>query len=204
MAYTIAGTYVAACNCKLVCPCPVDGPPTGANDQCTGAAVFAIRKGNLDDVDLGGVNFAFYNWFPSNLSSGNWKLGVVVDEGASDEQAQALERILSGQEGGPFGEFAPLIGDYLGMERAAVRFSNGDSGSGEVAGKTQFTFEPFRGLDGSPTIERNAMFGFAPEFRIGRASGTSNAFGLSFDANYGESAEFEFSTETEAATHPRA
>ena len=204
MAYTIAGTYVAACNCKLVCPCPVDGPPTGANDECIGSAVFAIRRGNLDDVDLSGVNFAFYNHFPSNLSAGNWKVGIVVDEGASDEQAQALERIVSGQEGGPFGEFAALVGDYLGMERAGVTFSDGDTGSGEVAGKTRFSFEGFRGLDGSPTTERNAMFGFAPEFRIGRASGQSNAFGLSFDASYGEMAEFEFSTEAEAATKPRA
>ena len=204
MAYTIAGTYVAACNCKLVCPCPVDGPPTGANDQCTGMLVFATREGNLDDVDLSGVNFALYNFFPSNLTGGNWKVGIVVDEGASEEQAQAVERILSGQEGGPFGDFAPMIGEYLGMERAAVTFSDGDAPAGEVAGKTKFTFEPFRGLDGSPTTERNAMFGFAPEFRIGRASGQSNAFGLSFDANYGELAEFEFSTEAEAATKPRA
>jgi hypothetical protein len=204
MAYTIAGTYVASCNCKLICPCPVDGPPTGADDQCTGAAVFTIREGNLDDVDLSGVNFGFYNLFPSNLSAGNWKVGIVVDEGASDEQARALEQILSGQAGGPFGEFAPLFGEYLGMERASVTFSDGDAPSGEVAGKTSITFEPFRGLDGSPTTEKNAMFGFAPEFGIGRTSGQSNAFGLSFDANYGELADYMFSTEAEATTHPRA
>jgi hypothetical protein len=203
MAYTIAGTYLAACNCRLVCPCPVDGTPTGPNDQCIGAGVFSIRQGNLDDVDLGGVNFAFYNMFPSNLSAGNWKLGVVVDEGASDEQAQAVEKILSGQEGGPFAEFAPLIGDFAGVERASVSLSDGDAASAEVAGKSQFTFEPARGVDGSPTTTKNAMFGFAPEFAIGRASGKSNAFGLSFDASYGEMAEYEFSSEAEAEVRGR-
>jgi hypothetical protein len=48
-------------------------------------------------------------------------VSLVVDEGASNEQAQAIERIDSGQEGRPFGDFVPLIGEYLGMERAPVR-----------------------------------------------------------------------------------
>src|SRR2546423_467907 len=42
MGYTISGTYVAACDCRLLCPCPVDGTPTGPNDQCHGAAAFGI------------------------------------------------------------------------------------------------------------------------------------------------------------------
>jgi hypothetical protein len=204
MAYTIAGTYVAACNCRLLCPCPVDGTPTGPNDECMGSIVFSIRQGSLDDVDLGGVNFVLYNFFPSNLTAGNWKAGIVVDEGASDDQAQAVERIVSGEEGGPFAEFAPLIGDYLGMERAGVSFSDGDSPSAEVAGRTQFNFEPSRGVDGSPTTSKNAMFGFAPEFTIGRASGQSNSFGLSFEASYGESSDFTFSSEGDAEVRARA
>jgi hypothetical protein len=48
------------------------------------------------------------------------------------------------------------------------------------------------------------MFGFAPEVRLGRTSGRSNAFGLSFDPNYGEVADFVYSTEAEATTRGRA
>ena len=65
MAYRIAGTYVAACDCAGLCPCPVDGQPTGEGGECRGALVFGIKDGSLDDVDLGGVNFALYNWNPS-------------------------------------------------------------------------------------------------------------------------------------------
>ena len=201
MAYRIAGTYVAACNCTGLCPCPVDGPPTGDNGECRGALVFGIKDGNLDDTDLGGVNFALYNWFPSNLTAGNWKVGIVVDEGASDEQAQAVEQIVSGDAGGPFGEFKPLIGEYVGMERASVDVTDT---SISVAGKTDITFEPYTGPDGSPTTVKAAMFGFAPEYKIGKASGNSDAFGLPFDAKYGESADFEFSTEMAGELHPRA
>jgi len=201
MAYTIKGTYVAACDCAGICPCPVDGVPTGDNNECRGALVFGIKDGSLDDVDLGGVNLALYNYFPSNLTSGNWKVGIVVDDGASDEQAQAVEKIISGEEGGPFGEFRPLIGEYVGMERASISIS-GDKVS--VAGKTDITFEAYTGPDGSPTTVKGAMFGFAPEFTIGKSTGKSDAFGLAFDARYGESAEFEFSSEAVGEIHPRA
>ena len=42
----------------------------------------------------------------------------------------------------------------------------------------------------------NAVFGFAPSFEIGAASGQLQAFGHSFEASYGEAADFEYSSET--------
>jgi hypothetical protein len=205
MAYTIKGTYAAVCDCSLLCPCPVDGPPTGEGDQCHGLLVFDIREGNLNGTDLSGVAFALYNHFPSNLTSGNWTVGTVVDEGASDDQAQAIERIVSGQEGGPFGEFVPLIGENEGMKRGAVRLSDGDTPSGSVAGVGDFGVDFVRGPDGSPTTVSNAMFGFAPTFKVGKGSGRFSVFGSSHEARYAEGAEFEFSTAMpEGAIHPRA
>jgi hypothetical protein len=190
----MSGTYLAACNCELLCPCPVDGPPTAPGGACHGLAVFQVRDGNLDDTDLSGTTFAFVNEFPSNLTAGNWKFGAVVDESASDEQAQAIERILHGDEGGPFGEFAQLTDQWLGVERASVSLSNGDRPSAN-AGDASVSFEPLDGPAGGHTTVKNAMFGFAPEFRVGHGSGSSNLFGLDFDGQYGETADFEFSSE---------
>jgi hypothetical protein len=50
------------------------------------------------------------------------------------------------------------------------------------------------------------MFGFAPEYRIGRSTTRSNAFGLSFDVSgsYGETADYEFSTAEVGEVHARA
>ena len=200
MAYRIAGTYIAGCSCAHLCPCPVDEQPTGPDGTCTGALVFGINDGRLGDTDLSGTAFALYNFFGSNLTAGNWKVGIVIDEKASDEQADAIQRIVGGDEGGPFGDFKGFIGEMLGVERGPVSASD-DRAS--VGGKTDISFEPFKGADGSPTMTKNAMFGFAPEFQIGKASGSSNAFGLSFDARYGEKADFEFSSE-EQDVHIRA
>jgi hypothetical protein len=191
MAYRIAGTYVAACNCELLCACPVDGPPTGEGGECRGVAVFSIREGNLDGTDLSGVNVALWNYFPSNISSGNWTVGIVVDESASDEQARAAERIISGQEGGAFAEFAPLMGQYQGMERGRVSLSDS---SISVGGRGDARFEALTGPDGSETTVSNAMFGFAPVFKVGKTSGRIRA-DREVDAKYGESADFEYSSE---------
>lgn len=196
MGWRISGTFVASCSCNVMCACPVDGPPTGPDGQCRGVNVFHIADGNLDDTDLSGVNVGLVNHFPSNLTSGNWKLGIVVDDGASDEQANALERIFKGDEGGAFGEFAALTDEWLGMERAAVSFSDGDTPSGSI-GESSWTFEPMPGPEGSgaQTTVRNAAFGFAEEYRIGRAPGKMSALGVEFDAIYGETADYEFASE---------
>jgi hypothetical protein len=203
MAYRIAGTYVAVCNCNGICPCPVDGRPATENGECLGSLVFDIKEGNLDGTDLSGTTAGLYNHFPSNLTAGNWTVGLVIDA-ASDDQARALEAIFKGEEGGPFGEFAGLISTVAGVERGKITVTGGDKPSASIEGKTDFSFEPFTGGDGSPTTVSNAMFGFAPTYKIGKGSGHSEAFGLSFDARYGESADFEFSTEMAGEVHPRA
>jgi hypothetical protein len=195
VSWEMSGTYVGNCTCQLICPCPVDGTPTGADGECRGLNVFHIAKGNLDDTDLSGVDFAFLNWFPTHLTAGGWKVGAVVDEGASDPQVSALETILRGQAGGPFGDLAGLYGEWLGLERASVTFTDGEKPSGAVAGKAQFTFEPLPGPDGGVTTVKNAMYGFAPEFRIGKGPGHTDLFGLDFDGVYGETSDFVFASE---------
>jgi hypothetical protein len=174
----------------------VDGPPTSDDGRCHGIAVFQIADGNLDDTDLSGVNLGLVNLFPSNLTSGNWKLGIFVDENASDEQANALERIVQGEEGGVFEQFAALTDEWLGMERGAVTFSDGDQPTASIGDSTT-TFEPLTGAEGSgtQTTVHNAAFGFAEEFRVGHAPGKVSVFGMDFETIYGESADYEFSSE---------
>ena len=196
MAWKISGTYVANCSCNLICPCPVDGPPTSEDGQCRGHLVFQIANGNLNDTDLSGTSVALVNHFPSNLTAGGWKLGIVVDEGASDEQANALETIFKGDDGGPFADFAGLTDEWLGMERAEVSISDGDTPSAKI-GDSSTTFEPLPGPEGSnsQTTVSDAMFGFAQEYRIGRAPGKMSNHGIEFEGIYGETADYEFASE---------
>jgi hypothetical protein len=149
-------------------------------------------------VDLSGTKIGLINIFPSNLSAGNWTVGVVVNDDASDEQLDAIDKIMRGQEGGPFEMFASLYGNYLGTERGEVTFSDGDTPSFSIRGNS-FTFQPVAGPEGTntQTTVKNAPFGFAPEFRVGKTSGKSDVFDIEFDAVYAETAAYEFASEME-------
>ncbi|WPU10341.1 DUF1326 domain-containing protein [Pseudarthrobacter oxydans] len=173
----------------------MDGVPTGPGGECRNLNVFHIATGSHDATDLSGVDFAFVALFPTNLTGGGWKVGAVVDQSASDDQVSALETILRGQAGGPFGDFAGLYGEWLGLERATVTFTDGERPSGSVSDKAQFTFEPLPGPDGGATTMKNAMYGFAPEFRIGKGPGHVDLFGIDFDGVYGETSDFTFASE---------
>src|ERR687896_678852 len=105
MSYRLNGTYITNCNCRGICPCPMDITPTGENDECIGLVLWHIVDGECNGVSLSDLNFVWYNVFPSNILAGNWKTVFVIDESASDEQAEALERILNGTEGGFFEPF---------------------------------------------------------------------------------------------------
>jgi Protein of unknown function (DUF1326) len=54
------------------------------------------------------------------MTDGSWRLGVFIDDKASDEQAEKLLGVFSGQVGGPMEGLAPLIGENLGGERGPI------------------------------------------------------------------------------------
>jgi hypothetical protein len=193
MGFQLKGTYVGHCDCTQICPCAVDEKPTGHDGQCHGLLVMNIDNGSLEDTDLSGTKAVLSYNAPGKISDGRLRLGLVVDNAASDEQVAALERIFSGQAGGMFEAFAGLTEKWLGAERAAIGFSDGEEPSATV-GDIQVNFTAFRGEDGNVTTARNAPFGFAPEFTLGKSSGRSGVLGESFDANSGETAKFEWTS----------
>lgn len=193
MAWRIKGRYVTNCNCRLVCPCPMDGRPTGPNDECRGVVVFQVETGNLDDTSLSGVTVAFYNLFPSNLMAGNWKVQLIIDAKAADEQAKAIERIFTGQEGGFFADFVSLVGEVRETERARITMTTGAKPSATIGKRSTVGFEPFAGPDGTTTTVKNPPIGFAAEYMIGNGFGASDGPFGDFEHVYGETAEFELS-----------
>lgn len=193
MAYSIKGEYVTTCTCQLICPCGVDGPPTGKDGKCRGVFVLHITDGNANGTDVSGIDVAMVYILPGNVTSGNWIAGLVFDPGTPEDKVAALEKILKGEDGGPFGDFAPLIAEFRASERAALTYKPGKEPSATI-GKRTVGFSPLLGGDGKPTVVRNAMFGFAPEYEIGKGSGTVEAAGISFESVYGEHAQFEYAS----------
>jgi hypothetical protein len=102
------GQYLKNCSCVPGCPCDTHGFP-GPNEFCEGVVGMNVEEGEFDGTDLGGTRWAVVVHWPKALHEGNGTAEVFVDDGASDEQRQALGQILSGEAGGPFFEIIKAI-----------------------------------------------------------------------------------------------
>src|SRR6059058_5776651 len=120
------------------------------HERCRVTLVFNVKGGEIDGVDVSGLTVAAVADTPKVMTDGNWRLGVVIDDQASDEQAEKLGAVFSGQLGGPMEGLAPLLGEMLGVERVAMEFSSenghhkltvGDKGQVEVEDVIPFGVE---------------------------------------------------------------
>src|SRR5215831_2475071 len=112
MAWQMEGDYFETCSCDYVCPCILTnmaGTPT--KGYCNFAMVFNVAKGNSDGVNLDGLLFAVIGHAPEIMGKGNWSVGLIVDDRASQPQKQAIVTIASGQAGGPPALLTAVVGN---------------------------------------------------------------------------------------------
>ena len=124
MAWKLDGRYFENCSCEVPCPCTVSLDLGADYDRCNAFLVFQIESGEIEGVDVSGLTVAAVADTPKVMSEGNWRLGVLMDENASDEQAGKLGAVFGGQLGGPMGALAPLIGENLGMEKVPMELAH--------------------------------------------------------------------------------
>src|SRR5262252_9064673 len=121
--WNISGKYAETCSCDFVCPCIVGQmavrPTKGS---CTFAMAMQVERGAFGGVSLDGLAFIVVGMTPEEMGKGNWSVGLVIDERASAEQRDAITAIASGAAGGPMAPLSGLIGKFLGVEQAPIRF----------------------------------------------------------------------------------
>jgi len=120
MSWSLRGSYVETCSCELMCPCNLSLDHGATYDFCRVTLVFNIREGEIEGTDISGLKVAAIADTPKVMTEGNWRLGVFVDDQATNEQAEKLVQVFSGQLGGPMAALAPLVGEMLGVERARI------------------------------------------------------------------------------------
>ena len=200
MSWSITGRYFENCTCEVVCPCTASLSLGADYDRCQVILVFHVDSGQVDGVDVGGLTIAAVADTPKVMTDGDWRLGLLVDDAASDEQAGKLGEVFSGALGGPMAGLAPLVGEMLGVERVPMTFESaggqhhlrlGDLGEIALEDVVPFgieTGEPVRltgvfhpvGSDlaiGKAGASQLSVFGLAPDL-VGKA-GFSAAFAWS-------------------------
>ena len=197
MSWSIKGAYVETCSCELMCPCNTSLDHGATYDYCRVTLVFDIREGEIEGTDVSGLRVAAIADTPKVMTEGNWRLGVFVDDRASDEQADKLVGVFGGQMGGPMAGLAPLVGEMLGVERATIDVTHdGLKHSVKVGDEIDFEIEdivPF-GVETGQPVRFNGMFHpVASDLTMAEATRSQiNAFGIEYEGKTGLSTS-EFS-----------
>ena len=196
MSWNLKGSYAETCSCELMCPCNLSFDHGATYDFCRATLAFDIRAGEVDGTDVGGRKVVAIIDTPKVMTDGNWKLGMYVDDGASDEQFDKLTKVFSGQLGGPMAALAPLVGTVVGVERAAIEMGgDGLRHSVRVGDAIDFEVEdvvPFGKENGEP-VRFDGMFHPAGAHLTMAEARRSHidAFGIRYEGKTGlSSAEF--------------
>lgn len=198
MAWNLTGSYVETCSCELMCPCNLSFDHGATYDFCRVTLAFSIRQGTIEGASIDGRKVVMIADTPKVMTEGNWRVGVFIDDGASEEQFDRLARVFGGQLGGPMGALTPLIGEMLGVERASIdvdddglrhRVRVGDSVDFEIQDIVPFgieTGEPIRFSGMFHPVGSDLTMAEAKRSRI-------NAFGIQYEGKTGLSkAEFSW------------
>jgi hypothetical protein len=185
MPWKLEGQYFENCSCDVPCPCTVSLDLGADRDRCNAFLAFQVESGEVDGVDVSGLTVVAIADTPKVMSEGNWRLGVLIDDGASDEQADKLGAVFGGQLGGPMEALGPLVTEPLGVERVALEVSHqngthrikvGDDGEVEVQEIVSFGKE-----DGVPARLTGVFHPAGADLTIAKATKSHvSAFGIDF------------------------
>jgi hypothetical protein len=160
MAWRLDGTYFESCSCDAVCPCTWSALTAKATlDRCRALLAYHVESGEINGVDVSGLTFALFLDTPPVMSEGNWRVGVYLDDAATDEQADQLGALVSGQLGGPPAMLAPLIGELLGVAKVPISYA--DDGRGHqirIGDEIDLNVEDFVAIEGQEPVRLTNVF----------------------------------------------
>jgi hypothetical protein len=190
MPWNLKGAYVETCSCDLICPCNASFDHGATYDYCRVVLAFDIREGEIDGTDVAGRKVVAIADTPKVMTEGNWKLGLFIDDQASDEQAEKLGQVFGGQLGGPMEGFVPLVGEMLGVERAPIEIRHeGVEHSVRVGDAIDFAIDdivPFGVETGEPIRFQGMFHPAGSNLTIGEAKRSKiNAFGIEYEGKTG-------------------
>ncbi len=156
--------------------------------------VFHIDRGRYGDTALDNLNFALVGHTPDIMGKGDWSVGLINDESASEEQQQALTTIASGQAGGPPAGLGPLLGKFLGAESKPITFEkSGMTRSASIPGLLDQGCEgvPSATNAGEPLYVDNTLHPANTRLALAHATRSHlHAFGLDWDDTTGRNNGF--------------
>lgn len=110
--WAIAGTYLEACNCDVICPCRTIGGRKGGRSsygECMGALSWEIERGGTTAVSLDGLRAVLALRYDDDEPGSPWDFALYVDDRADSEQHELLRAMFLGELGGTPMEQFPWV-----------------------------------------------------------------------------------------------
>lgn len=148
MSFRMRGDYFEACNCQRNCRCVFGGDFDG--DACDAFISWKIASGVKDDVDISHRLVVLARHRPADLEKDRWTVVLYIDDGASEQQRDALVDIFTGRAGGLFERFAKRIGPISAVQQIPITFEKtGRERRLRVGTELEMEAEEMLGLDGT-------------------------------------------------------
>ncbi len=161
MAYQLQGRVLEVCTCNVICPCWAAHDPDGG--RCQGALAYHFDSGTASGVDVTGLTIAMMADIPGNVTAGNWRVQMFMDENASKEQEDALLEVFTGKAGGPVADFAGLIGEVVDVQRVPIVFTVSEGeGSFKAGDVVSGEIESIMGATEKPMVMSDTAFSTIP------------------------------------------
>ena len=171
MAYILKGSLLEVCTCKILCPCWVGEDPDFGD--CKSAMAWHFDQGSIDGVDVAGLTIGLAAFIPGNVLDGNWRVTMFINDDATDEQAEAIQAVYSGANGGPVADLVQLVGEVTSVERVPIVFEVVEGrGTLKIGDVAHAELEPYRSATGEVTTLSNSIFSTVPgaPAYVGKAS----------------------------------
>lgn len=197
MSWKLEGSYFESCSCDVICPCTASLALAATHDYCRVVLVFAVQRGEVEGEDVSGLTVAAVADTPKVMIDGNWRLGVFIDEKASQEQAEKLGAVFSGALGGPMEVLGTLISENLGVQRAPIEVrQDGLRHAVRIGDAVELEIEdivPVGARDGKPVKLSGVFHPAGPDLTVARATSSKvDAFGIQYEGKSAFSSAFSW------------
>jgi hypothetical protein len=165
-----------------VCPCNTSALTQPADkDYCRVILAFHVDSGEIEEVAVADRSVVILIDAPGEMSRGDWKLGLIIDDGASDEQAEKLRAFFAGAIPSPLAAVSPMVGEVLGVEGLPIDYVhdglNHSVSVGSGAASVAMEDHVHEGMS-EPAKLDNVALPWGPTLTVSRVSeSTVNLFG---------------------------
>ena len=140
--WELSGTVLVGCNCDYGCPATSTRRPRPATARAAGPGT-SRRAATATSSSTASRSAVFADW-PGAIHEGEARRSPIYDERADERQREALENLLRGGEGGPWGIFINTY-ELLDVLPAPILFNASSEHSGyKIGDYAELTMEPIR------------------------------------------------------------